>query len=292
MVDGPGAVLPSGPLAVEFRGVSFAYDDDPTKPQTERQGVQETRSGGSSDTPLLPDSLSPALETPVLSDLSFHLEAGQVMGLLGRTGSGKTTLMRLLLRLYDVSEGAILLGGVDLREPRLDDLRGRIGVVTQDVQLFQASVRDNLTLFDNSVPDERIILALDELGLGTWLRSLPNGLDSELAPGNGGVSAGEAQLLAFARVFLRDPQLVILDEASSRLDPATERLIERAVDRLLRDRTAIIIAHRLGTVQRADVIMILDSGRIEEYGRRAQLVADPDSRFSHLLRTGMEEVLS
>src|SRR5581483_5887822 len=166
----------------------------------------------------------------------------------------------------------------------------RAGIVTQDVQLFQASVRDNLTLFDPSIPDARIIEVLDDLGMGEWLRSLPDGLDTELGSG-AGLSAGEAQLLAFARVFLRDPGLVILDEASSRLDPATERLIERAVDRLLADRTGIIIAHRLATVLRADDILILEDGRIREYGPRETLRHDPASRFAELLRTGMEEVL-
>ena len=174
---------------------------------------------------------------------------------------------------------------------RLDQLRHKIGLVTQDVQLFQASVRDNLTLFDDSIPDERIVRALVDLGLHHWYQSLPEGLDTILGPGGGGLSAGEAQLLAFTRVFLRDPGLVILDEASSRLDPATEQLIERAVDKLLRDRTGIIIAHRLATVQRADEILILDEGQIIEHGPRALLAGDRDSRFYSLLRTGLEEVL-
>jgi ABC-type multidrug transport system, ATPase and permease components len=262
--------LPDGPLSVSFEQASFAYNDGLVNPETGEDG--STRA--------------------VLSQLNFMLKPGEVVGLLGRTGSGKTTIMRLLLRLYDVTEGAIRLGGIDLRETTIGRLRSRIGVVTQDVQLFQASVRDNLTLFDPSISDERIMEVIEQLGLSDWLRSLPNGLDSELSHGNGGLSAGEAQLLAFARVFLRDPGLVILDEASSRLDPATERLIERAIDQLLKDRTAIIIAHRLGTVQRADSIMILDGGRIREHGPRQALLANPNSHFSHLMRTGMEEVLS
>jgi ATP-binding cassette subfamily B protein len=152
-------------------------------------------------------------------------------------------------------------------------------------------VRDNLTFFDETIGDERIRATLDGLGLLPWLASLPDGLDTIMAAG-GGVSAGEAQILAFTRVFLRDPGLVILDEASSRLDPATERLIEHAVDRLLQGRTGIIIAHRLATVLRADDILILEDGRIREYGPRATLMADPDSRFAELLRVGMEEVLA
>ncbi|NLD71522.1 MAG: ABC transporter ATP-binding protein [Chloroflexi bacterium] len=256
ILDGPRDDLPTGPLAVAFQDVSFTYED----------GDQQ-----------------------VLRDLNFRLLPGTSVGLLGRTGSGKTTLSRLLFRLYDPTEGAIRLGDATLPELTLDALRQRVGMVTQDVQLFQASIRDNLTLFDRSIPDEEILGIIKDLGLTDWISRQPEGLDTELAAGGGGLSAGEAQLLAFARVFLKDPGLVILDEPSSRLDPATERLIERAVNRLLRDRTAIIIAHRLGTVQRVDEIMIMEDGRIIEHGPRARLVEDPASHFSGLLRTGMEE---
>ncbi|HET6263153.1 MAG TPA: ATP-binding cassette domain-containing protein, partial [Chloroflexia bacterium] len=187
--------------------------------------------------------------------------------------------------------GAVRLGGADLRDLTLGQVRSHVGMVTQEVQLFHASVRDNLTFMNGDVPDERLLAAIRELGLTEWYERLPQGLDTKLAP-SGGLSAGEAQLLAFTRVFLKDPSLVILDEASSRLDPATERLIERAVGRLLEGRTAIIVAHRLGTVQRADEIMILEQGRILEHGPREQLALDTGSRFSELLRTGMEEALA
>ncbi len=261
--DGLGELMPAGPLSVEFRDVSFEYADQ----------------------------LNNGVGGTVLHHLSFHLQPGKVLGLLGRTGSGKTTLTRLLARLYDPCRGTIHVGDTDIRAPRLDQLRRRLGLVTQDVQLFQATVRDNLTLFESHIHDERILAALDHMGLMTWYQSLPNGLDTELAPG-GGLSAGEAQLLAFTRVLLKDPSVIILDEASSRLDRATERLIERAVDQLLDGRTGIIIAHRLATVQRADEIMILDNGEIVELGERACLASDPRSRFYQLLRTGMEEVLA
>ena len=257
IADGDGPDLPPGPLTVEFRHVSFSYDSD----------------------------------EPVLRDLDFHLEAGKVLGLLGRTGSGKTTITRLLFRLYEPQEGGIEVGGVPLGQTRLADLRRHVGMVTQNVQLFQASVRDNLTFFDPSIPDERLLAVIEELGLGSWFGSLPQGLDTELESAGGGLSTGEAQLVAFTRIFLQNPGLVILDEASSRLDPATEHLIERAVDRLMQGRTGIVIAHRLGTVQRADEIMILEEGRILEHGERHALVADPGSRFSGLLRTGLEEML-
>jgi ATP-binding cassette subfamily B protein len=134
--------------------------------------------------------------------------------------------------------------------------------------------------------------AIHRLELEEWLTSLPHGLDTVLESGSGGLSAGQAQLLAFTRIFLEDPGIVVLDEASSRLDPATEALIERAVDHLLENRTGIIIAHRLGTVTRADDILILEDGQVVEYGERTDLVADPESRFSRLLATGMEEVLA
>ncbi len=264
--EGRGAWIPAGPLAVELDRVSFAYE-----------------SGAD------PDDL-------VLRDVSLRLAPGEVLGVLGRTGSGKTTLARLLLRFYDPTSGAIRLGGVDLREARLDDVRTHATLVSQDVQLFHARVRENITFFDPTIDDERITSVLERIGLGSWLRALPRAgaddgaLDTQML--GGGLSAGEAQLLAFARVFLRDPGLVILDEASSRLDPATERHIERAIDALLADRTGIVIAHRLATLQRCDRVLILEDGRIVEQGARAALAQDPSSRFSELLRTGLEQVLA
>ena len=169
----------------------------------------------------------------------------------------------------------------------MEDLRRHVGMVTQDVQISRATVRENLSLFDTSIDDERILAAIDALDLGDWYRSLPAGLDSPIAAG--GLSAGESQLLAFARVFLKDPGLVILDEPSSRLDPQTERRIEHAVGELLRGRTAIIIAHHLATVQRVDDIMILDEGRVLEHGEREVLTNDPSSHFARLLQVGLED---
>lgn len=253
-----GKKIDSHPLALTFNDVTFAYNGS----------------------------------DPVLSRLSFDLQPASVLGLLGRTGSGKTTLGRLIFRLYDVKEGGIKINGTDIREIQLDSLRRNIAIVTQDVQLFRASIRDNLTFFDRSIPDERIIATLEELEMGDWFRSLPKGLDTELETGSRSLSAGEAQLLAFTRVFLRNPGLVILDEASSRLDPATEQKLERAIDKLLQGRTAIIIAHRLHTIHRADDILILEKGIVSEYGNRKALASDPNSRFYQLLQTGMEEVLA
>jgi len=289
--------IPEGALSVEFNSVFFGYDDAEAKTSEEEDKSEgrdaEKQEAAAADT--LVEKAQEAEKELVLSDISFKLQPGTILGLLGRTGSGKTTLTRLVFRLYDPDEGTIRLGydGTvsDIREVRLPELRQRVGMVTQNIQLFHATVRDNLTFFDESIPDERIMQVIHDLGLGDWYASLSDGLDTELESGGGGLSAGEQQLLAFARIFLKDPGLVILDEASSRLDPATEHLIERAVDKLVQNRTAIIIAHRLGTVQRADEIMILEDGLIREYGDRAELASDPASRFYSLLRTGMEEVL-
>lgn len=253
--DGPGAALTPQAPAVTFDEVSFSY----------------------------------AEAAPVLQQISLAMPPGAVLGLLGRTGSGKTTLARLLFRFYDPTAGRILLDGVDIRQASVAELRRHIGIVTQDVQLFHATLRDNLTFFDRGIPDERIVEALRELGLWQWYSGLPAGLDTPLMSG-GGVSAGEAQLLAFARIFLKNPGLVILDEASSRLDPATEQLVQQAVDKLFRGRTAIVIAHRLKTIERADQIMILENGQVVEYGAREHLAAVPDSHFARLLRMGVEEL--
>lgn len=225
----------------------------------------------------------------VLQNISFYLPPGQVLGLLGRTGSGKTTIARLLLRLYDPRSGNIRLSGVNVNQTPLSNLRQRVGLVTQDVQLFQSTVRHNLSFFNSQISDEQILQALEVLGLSAWLQSLPWGLDTLLGTDSGGISAGEAQLLAFARIFLKNPGLLILDEASSRLDPTTETLLECALNRLLAGRTSIIIAHRLQTVQRADQILILESGKILEYGSRQELESNPNSHFAQLLKTGLSD---
>jgi len=284
LVGGNG-VLTEGPLAVEMDGVSFAYQGSAGQGTLRSPGpLADSRRAS------LASSLGPS-RTPgplVIRDVSFEVKAGEVLGVVGRTGSGKTTITRLLLRLYDPAEGVVRLGGVDIRGVSPADVRERVGMVTQEVQLFAASVRDNLTFFNREIPDERVVEALERLELGAWYRALPQGLDTPLSSGGTGLSAGEGQLLAFARVFLRDPGLVILDEASSRLDPATERRIERAVDVLLQGRTGIVVAHRLATVRRADRVLVLEGGRVAELGSRAELEADTESRYAGLLRTGLE----
>lgn len=257
--DGPGVHFPAGALSIAFQQVSFSYE--------------ATQS--------------------VLQDITFQVAPGAVVGLIGHSGSGKTTLTRLLMRFYDPTSGTVQLGGQDLRQVRLDDLRPRIGLVTQDVQLLGATLRDNLTFFDETIPDTRIMQAIEQLGIHEWLTRLPHGLDTKLSSNGAGLSAGEAQLLACIRVFLKDPQLIILDEATSRLDPATEKLITQATEQLLMGRTAIIIAHRLSTVERVDAIMVLEAGRIVEYEARTKLANDPNSRYAQLLQmTHPEELLA
>lgn len=249
IVDGPNLDLPDGPLSVSFDRVSFAYGDGP----------------------------------PVLNEINLRIAPGRVLGILGRTGSGKTSLIRLIPRFHDPQAGRVCLGEVDIRDVSLDGLRSRIGLVTQDVSLFGASIRDNLTLFDDGISDPEIVDALNDVGLGEWFREQPEGLTTRIGPGGAGLSAGQAQLLACARILLADADVVILDEASSRLDPVSERLLHRAFTRLLAHRTGIIVAHRLSTLSHADDILVMRDGRIQEFGPRAALAADPQSTYGRLL---------
>ncbi|QSO50758.1 ABC transporter ATP-binding protein [Alicyclobacillus curvatus] len=256
--DSDGAGLPTGPLDVEFNHVDFSYNRD------ER----------------------------VLHDIHFRLEPGTRLGIVGRTGSGKSSISRLLLRLYNVDSGMIRIGGVDVRTLSLEALYQRVGMVTQDVQLFDGSLRDNLTLFNRLVKDSEILETTERLGLRAFIDAMPQGLDTHLSAGGTSLSAGEAQLFALTRVFLTRPSLVILDEPSSRLDPATEATLQQAVDELLKECTGIVIAHRLSTLEKVDKIMVLRNGRILEFGDRAALAADETTHFARLLSTDRQEELA
>ena len=258
IVDGVEHTLPDGPLDVEFDHVNFSYHAD------ER----------------------------VLHGIHFRLGAGERLGIVGRTGSGKSSISRLLLRLYNVESGEIRVGGVDIKTLKLEALYRRVGMVTQDVQLFDGTLRDNLTLFDGRVTDSEILEMVERLGLKSWIDAMPQGLGTHLSAGGASLSAGEAQLFALTRVFLTKPSLVILDEPSSRLDPATEATLQRAVDELLAHSTGIVIAHRLSTLDKVDKIMVLRHGKILEFGDRAALAADESSHFAGLLRTDRQEELA
>jgi ATP-binding cassette, subfamily B, bacterial len=252
IVDRGEVELPAGPMGIEFDGVSFGYID----------GAE------------------------VLRDVSFYLPPGQVLGVIGPTGSGKTTLTRLISRFYDPDTGAVRLGGVESREARLPDVRSRIGILSQEVQLLNGTLRDNLTLYNDRLTDDELTGVLEEVGLAGWLRTLPLGLETRLGPGGTGVSAGEAQLIACARILLRDPDLVILDEPSSRLDPVSERSLQVALTRLIKGKTTIVIAHRLATLAAVDQILVLEEGKVREFGSRRQLAGNARSRYAELLRLG------
>jgi ABC-type multidrug transport system fused ATPase/permease subunit len=251
--------LPDGPLELELRSVSFGYGDGEA----------------------------------ALRDVDIELPAGAVLGVLGRTGSGKTTLARLLVRLHDPQRGSVRIGGVDLAEVAFDQLRRRVAYVPQETQLLDDTVRTNLTLAvggATQAEDGELLAALETLGLGPWLAGRPDGLDAKVGPADG-LSAGEGQLLALTRVFLRHPDLVILDEPSARLDPATEARLETAMGSLLTGRTAVIIAHRIDTLERATHLLVLEDGAVVEFGARSRLLADPTSRYARLRGAGLAEVL-
>lgn len=256
--DGDEDQLPIGALGLEFEHVHFSYNHD----------------------------------KPVLRDINFEIKPGQRLGIIGRTGSGKSSLSRVLLRLYNLDRGVIRVGGKDISELSMKALYRRVGMVTQDVQLFDGTLRDNLTLFNPEVSDDMILETTERLGLRQWIDTQPGGLDTHLTAGGSSLSAGEAQLFALTRVFLTEPSLVILDEPSSRLDAATEQLLQSAVNQLMKQCTGIIIAHRLATLEQVDQIMVLGDGRILEFGVREELANNPNSHYARLRMTGREEELA
>ncbi|CAI6041927.1 putative ABC transporter ATP-binding protein [Paenibacillus sp. JJ-100] len=256
--DGIEEKLPDGPLGLEFHQVYFSYNED----------------------------------KPVLQNITFEVKPGERLGIIGRTGSGKSSLSRVLLRLYNLDQGTIRIGGTDITKLSLQALYRRVGMVTQDVQLFDGTLRDNLTLFNSDVSDDIIRQTTERLGLSQWIDTQSEGLDTHLTAGGASLSAGEAQLFALTRVFLTEPSLVILDEPSSRLDAATESVLQSAIDELMKRSTGIIIAHRLATLEKVDKIMVLGGGRLLEFGFREELASDPSSHYARLLVTGREEELA
>ena len=253
--DAGTTLPPRGPLSIEFRDVSYDYGDDQV----------------------------------VLQSVNLRFAAGCSIGIVGRTGSGKTTLSRLVLRLVEATSGSVHLGDVPIAEIPISELRRRVALIPQEVELLSGTVRDNVTLFDEQPSDEAVVVALHNAGLGTLA---DGGIHRRLGAGGTGLSAGEAQLLALARVWLRDPDIVVLDEATARIDPATETLLEDAVARLTLGRTTLIIAHRLSTLRHVDEIVVLDHGQVVEHGNRADLADDIDSRYRHLLELAHDEVVT
>ncbi len=231
---------------IEFRNIWFSYDELPTDGQEPNW---------------------------VLRDVSFTVEPGQHVAIVGATGAGKTTIINLLLRFYDVQRGQILVDGHDVRAYALRDLRRHIGLVLQDVFLFSGTVLDNITLGDPSIPLERVQEAARLIGADRFIERLPNGYFQDVRERGLTLSHGQRQLLSFVRALVYDPEVLVLDEATSSVDTETEQLIQHAMETLLRGRTAIIIAHRLSTIQHADQILVMHRGEIREHGTHQELLA-------------------
>ncbi|HEY1651153.1 MAG TPA: ABC transporter ATP-binding protein [Acidimicrobiales bacterium] len=253
----PGAIdIPPGPATVLVDDVDFAY------PGREGNSI-----------PSLEDGSLPETETTVLSDVSFEIVPGQLVALLGQTGAGKTTISYLIRRLYDVSSGSVSINGVDVRDATARSLQNRIGMVTQDVHLFHDTIRANLLYARPDASDEDLRHVLGEAQLLSMVDQLPDGLDTVVGDRGFRLSGGEKQRLALARMMLGTPSVVVLDEATASLDTATEQAIQRALEAALAGRTSLVIAHRLSTIRRADMILVLDHGRIVERGTHDELLA-------------------
>ncbi|WP_189043710.1 ABC transporter ATP-binding protein [Micromonospora sonchi] len=250
-----GRELPAGPLDIRFADVSFAYPGGPR----------------------------------VLHDVSLEIPAKSRVAVVGETGSGKTTFAKLLTRLMDPAAGAVLLSGVPLTEVRFDSLRSRVVMVPQDGFLFDASVADNVRFARPELTDEQLAAAFTELGLADWLDGLPDGLATGVGERGEALSVGERQLVALARAYVADPDLLVLDEATSAVDPATEVRLQRTLDAVTRGRTTLAIAHRLSTAQSADEVIVVDRGRIVQRGRHDELIRDADSVYALLYASWLEQ---
>ncbi|KEI43975.1 ABC transporter ATP-binding protein [Saccharopolyspora rectivirgula] len=261
--------LPPGAADIEFDSVSFSY------PASEEVSLASLESVSR------PDS-SPA--HPVLTDISFHAAAGQTVALVGPSGAGKTTITHLAGRLYDVDSGAVRIDGVDVRDVQLSSLYATVGVVTQEAHLFHDTIRENLLFARPGASDEELLEALRTAQLGDLLDSLPDGLDTVVGDRGYRLSGGEKQRLAIARLLLKAPPIVVLDEATAHLDSESEAAIQRALHTALAGRTALVIAHRLATIRQADRILVVSDGRIVEEGTHTELLAR-NGLYAELYRT-------
>ncbi len=271
---------PEGPGRIEFDHVWFAYREVESKEEKAGTSPAGTaargRPGEQSSTVPVPGNgaggKEPALDW-VLRDVTFAIEPGETAAIVGHTGAGKTTLISLLLRFYDVQKGAVRIDGVDVKEMDLTDLRNRFGVVLQDPFLFTGTIAGNIRLGTQRIQDEDIEAAAEDVNLADFIRALPRGFDEEVRERGSTLSTGQKQLISFARALAHDPKILILDEATSSVDTETEFRVRDALNRMVEGRTSLIIAHRLSTVQRADKIVVMHKGQVREMGTHQQLLA-------------------
>ena len=261
---------PEGPGRIEFDHVWFAYRDMPDEnvaaSSDSRASLDRMSEGGR-------PHISTATPDWVLRDVSFAIEPGETVAVVGHTGAGKTTLISLLLRFYDVQKGAVRIDGVDVREMDLADLRSRFGVVLQDPFLFTGTIGGNIRLGTERILDEHVEKAAEDVNLGDFVRGLPNGFKEEVRERGSTLSTGQKQLISFARALAHEPRILILDEATSSVDTETEFKVRDALGRMVEGRTSLVIAHRLSTVQRADKIIVMHKGQVREMGTHQELLA-------------------
>ena len=261
---------PKGPGRIEFDHVWFAYNVSGQDSGATGALARPTMPSGRTGTPVAPQAGEPDW---VLRDVSFVLEPGETIAVVGHTGAGKTTLISLLMRFYDVQRGAIRIDGVDIKQMNLDDLRGRFGVVLQDPFLFSGTVAGNIRLGTARIQDADVEQAAEDVNLADFIRTLPGGFKEEVRERGSTLSTGQKQLISFARALAHNPKILILDEATSSVDTETEFRVRDALNRMVEGRTALIIAHRLSTIQRADKIIVMHKGQVREIGSHQQLLA-------------------